>query len=175
MRRTMAMLAVAAVALVIVISPAAANHRPSHKPTPTPVPVASPTPTPDAVPTATPTPTAVPTPTPTLAPTPSPTAVTQTPVLWPAPPPSADASAPTVTYPVQYSDEYWRQLALHPSGYVTSPCDIDPQPGQTCSDIITILYLYPDGTWGGEWWYVDPSEPDGWSIYHGCCEPGEGF
>jgi hypothetical protein len=132
-----------------------ASHRSGHRPAPTATPVA--TPVPAASPEATP------------APTPAPT---------PYPAPSQSPEASPAGYPVQYSDSYWEQLALFPSGWAPTPCDMWLTLSGTtgfCTTLLDPVFLYPDGTWGGCPWYADPTVPSGWQVEDCHDESFEGF
>ena len=51
---------------------------------------------------------------------------------------------------------------------------MNPNPDMTCSDVVVLMYLYPDGTWGACPWYADPTVANGWSV-DWTCQDFEGF
>ena len=155
----------AAAALIVGVASVSAHHRPGHQPNPTPAPTATPTPGPTA--TAAPTPAPSPTPTPTVTqpppPTPTPAPPTPTPGATPttAPPPSLAG------YPVQYSESYWTQLAIIPSGWASNACVAQVLLSGSigvCTTEMAPVFLHPNGSWGDCPWHADPTVEVGWAV-----------
>ncbi len=127
----------------------------------------------------TPTPTPLVTPTPASTPTPAPTPMA-TPAATPPPPatPTPSSEPESSGSPVQYTASYWQQLALVPSGFSWSWCELYLYlNGLTgvCSAILDPVWLHPDGAWRRCPWVADPTVATGWVEVACQTDPGEGF